>query len=139
MSGLLSSCKGYLGIILQAWQGNRDTSQGDLGYTVLFCIPEMHQWSSRFVTVFLGTLWCSIKKIEAPYMFDWEYGIALHALQRNRASFSREGDVSYDFSSCGRNLGYIRELQRGWPFETPLCTAKSGHLRSYEGHLRNVN
>ena len=26
-----------------------------------------------FLTVFLGTLWCSIKKIEAPYMFDWEY------------------------------------------------------------------
>ena len=60
------------------------------------------------------------EKIEAPYMFDWEYGIALHAMQVNRASFPSEGDVSYDFSSCGRNLGYIRELQRGWPFETPL-------------------
>ena len=53
-------------------------------------------------------------------MFDWEYGIALHAVQGNRASFPSEGDVSYDFSSCGKNLGYIRELQRGWPFETPL-------------------
>ena len=69
----------------------------DLGYTKLFCIPEVHQCSSRFVTVFLGTLWCSIKKIEAPYMFDWEYGIALHAMQGNRASFPSEGEVSYDF------------------------------------------
>ena len=72
-------------------------------------------------------------------MFDLEYCIALHAMQGNRASFPSEGDVSYDFSSCGRNLGYIRELQRGWPFETPLCSAKSGLLYSYEGHLRNLN
>ena len=34
---------------------------------------------------------------------------------------------------------YIRELQRSWPFETPLCSAKSGLLCSYEGHLRNLN
>ena len=72
-------------------------------------------------------------------MIDWEYGIALHAMQGNRASFPSERDVSYDFSSCSKNLGYIHELQRGWPFETPLCSAKSGHLRSYEGHLRNLN
>ena len=111
----------------------------DLGYTELFCISEVHQCSSHFVTVFLGTLWCSIKKIEAPYVFDWENGIALHAMQGNRASFPSEEDVSYDFSSCGRKLGYIRELQQGWPFETPLCSAKSGLLCSYEGHLRNVN
>ena len=49
--------------------------------------------------VFLVTLWCSIKKIEAPYMFDWEYGIALHAMQGNQASSSGKGDVSWDFSS----------------------------------------
>ena len=72
-------------------------------------------------------------------MFDLKYGMALHAMQGNRASFLREGDVSYDFSSYGRNLGYIRELQREWPLETPLCSANSGHLRSYEGHLRNLN
>ena len=119
--------------------GKWASSRVDLGCNELFCIPEVQQCSSRFVTVFLWTLWCSIKKIEAPYMFDWENGIALHAMQGNRASFPIEGDVSYDFSSCGRNLGYIRELQRGWPFETPLCSAKSGLLCSYEGQLRNLN
>ena len=72
-------------------------------------------------------------------MFDWEKGIALHAMQGNRASFPSEGDVSYDLSSCGRNLGYIRELQRGWPIETPLCSAMSGILCSFEGHVRNLN
>ena len=60
-------------------------------------------------------------------------------MQGIRASFPSEGDVSYDFSSCGRNLEYIRELKRGWPFESPLCSAKSGILCSYEGHLRNLN
>ena len=44
-------------------------------------------------------------------MFDWEYGIALHAKQGNRASSPGEGDVSWDFASCGRNLRYILELQ----------------------------
>ena len=126
-------------IVMEPMKGKWASSRVDLGYTEQFSIPEVHQCSSRFVTVFLGTLWCSIKKIEAPYVFVWEYGIALHSMQGNRASFPSEGDVSYDFSSCGRNLGYISELQRGWPFETPLCSAKSGHMRSYEGHLRNLN
>ena len=56
----------------------------------------------------------------APYLFDWEHGIALHAMQQNRVSSPGEGDVSWDFSSCGRNLGCILKLQEGWPFETPL-------------------
>ena len=124
---------------MEPMKGKWASSRVDLVYTELLCFPEVHQCSSRFVTVFLGTLWCSIKKIESPYVFDWEYGIALHAMQGNRASFSSEGDVSYDFSSCGMKLGYIRELQRGWHFETPLYSAKSGHLRSYEGHLANLN
>ena len=120
-------------------KGEWASSHVDLGYTELFYIPEVHQCSSRFVTVFLGTLWCSIKKIEATYVFDWENGIALHAMQGTRASLTSEGDVSYDFSSCGKNLWYIRELQRGWPFETPLWSVKSGLLCSYEGYLRNLN
>ena len=72
-------------------------------------------------------------------MFGWEYGIALHAMQWNRASSPGEGDVSWDFSSFGKNLGYILELQAGWSFETPLCSAKSGLGSSYDGHLRNLN
>ena len=116
------------GIAMEPMKGKWASSRVNLGYTELFCIPEVHQCSSRFVTMCLGTLFCSIKKIGAPYMFDWENGIALHAVQGNLASFPSEGDVSFDFSSCGRNLGYIRELQRGRPFETPLCSAKSGLL-----------
>ena len=72
-------------------------------------------------------------------MFDWEQFIALHAMQGNRASSLGEGYVSCDFSSCGRNLDYILELQQGWPFETPLFSANSGLLCSYNVHLRNLN
>ena len=72
-------------------------------------------------------------------MFDWEQVIALHAVQGNQASSPSEGYLSWDFSSCGRNVGYILELQWGWPFETPVVSAKLGLLSSYDGHLRNLN
>ena len=60
-------------------------------------------------------------------------------MQGIRASSPDEGDVSWDFSSCARNLGYFLELHRGWPFETPLCSATSGLLSIYDGYLRNRN
>ena len=34
---------------------------------------------------------------------------------------------------------YILELRRGWPFETRVCSAKSGLLYSYDGHLGKLN
>ena len=34
---------------------------------------------------------------------------------------------------------YILELLWGWPFETRLCSAKSGLLSSYDGHLGKLN
>ena len=30
---------------------------------------------------------------------------------------------------------YILELQRRWPFEPRVCSATSGHLSGYDGHL----
>ena len=72
-------------------------------------------------------------------MFNWEYDTALYETQGSQASSPSEGYVSWDFLSCGGNLGYILKLQRGWPLETPLCSAKSGLLSSYDGHLRNLN
>ena len=59
------------------------------------------------------TLCSSVKQIKAPYLLDWEQGIALHAMQGNRASSLSEREVSWFFSSCGGNLGYVLELRRG--------------------------
>ena len=124
---------------MEQMRGKWASSCVDFGYTDLFCILEL---TSEFISScdsVLGTLWCSIKKIEAPYVFNLEYDIALHEIQGNQASSPSEGYVSWDFSSCDRNVGYNLQLQRGWPFETPLCSAKSGLLSSYDGHLRNLN
>ena len=76
---------------METMKGKCASSRVDLAYTEQFCIPEVHQCSSRFVTVFLGTLWCSIKKIEAPYVFDFEYGIALHAIRGIEPHFPARG------------------------------------------------
>ena len=91
------------------------------------------------MTVLLGTLWSSIKQIEALYVFDWENAIALDTMQGNRASSRGEGIVAWTFLSCGRNLVYILELRRGCRFETGVCSVKSGHLSRYEGQLRYVS
>ena len=40
---------------------------------------------------FLGTLWSSIKEVKAPFMFDVELGIALQAIEGNRASSLGDG------------------------------------------------
>ena len=72
-------------------------------------------------------------------MFDWENAIALDKMQGKWASSRGEMKVSWVFSSCGRNLGYILELRRGCPFETGVYSVKSVHLSRYEGQLRNVN
>ena len=61
-------------------------------------------------------------------MFDWEHGIALHPMQGIQALTHSVEDVSWVFSSHSSNLGYILELQREWPIETPLGSVKSGFL-----------
>ena len=61
---------------------------------------------------YLGTIWSSNKQIKAPFMLYWEHGIAAQAMQRNCASSLAEGEVSWIFSSCGKNLRYFLELWR---------------------------
>ena len=117
------------GVVMVPMQGKLSSSQFDFGYTEQFCIHGLHQCSSRLVTVLLGSLWSSIKQIEAPYVFDWENAIARDTMQGNWASSRGEGKVSWVFSSCGRNLGYILELQWGCPFEILVCSLKSGTCR----------
>ena len=61
--------------------------------------------------VFLGTLWSSIKEVKVPFVFDGEHGITLHVMQGNQVSSHSEGEVSWFFSKCNGNLGYIIELR----------------------------
>ena len=55
----------------------------------------------------MGALCSSVNQNKAPNLFDWEQGIALHAMQWYRASSLIERKVSWFFSSSGRNLGYV--------------------------------
>ena len=55
MPGHLSSCVGYLGILLKAWQGNRDASQGEAADPV--------------------SLACCHSDIEIPINFQVESGL----------------------------------------------------------------
>ena len=126
-------------IVMEPMKWKWVSSRVDLGYTELFCIPQVTAVFLSSCHSGLGTPWCSIKHIEAPYLFDWEHRIALHPMQGISASSSSEGDGSSDFSSCSMSLGYILELEWGWPFETPLCSAKSGLLCSWVGHIMKLN
>ena len=64
-------------MVMEPMQGKLASSQFYFGYTEQFCIPGVSSVFSRLVTVLLGTLWSSIKQIDAPYVFDWENAIAL--------------------------------------------------------------
>ena len=109
------------------------------GTPIYFAFLRWHQCSSLAVTVFLGILFSSMREIEVPYVFDWDHGTPQHEMQGYRASSCGEGGVSWIFSSFGTHLVYILELRRGWPFETRVCSAKSGLLPSYDGHLWKLN
>ena len=76
-----------------------------MGYTELFHGPAVTSVSFRLVTKFLGTLWSFFKQINAPYVFDWEHGIALQAMQGNGASSRSEGEVSLFFPCCSGTWG----------------------------------
>ena len=58
-----------------------------------FTFLRLHKSPSTLLRVFLGILWYSVKQIKAPYMFDWEQGIALHAMQGYQATYFSEQEV----------------------------------------------
>ena len=66
------------------------------------------------MTVFLGTLFSSIKQIKVPSVFDGEHGTAQHAMEGNRASAQGEGEVSWftrvAAETCGIFFSYGGEV-----------------------------
>ena len=68
---------------MEPMQGKCTSSRVDLVYTELFCVPEVMSVFFSSCDSVVGNIWCSTKKIEASYMFDWEKRIALHAMQGN--------------------------------------------------------
>ena len=64
------------------------------------------------MTVFLETLWSSNKQTKALYIFDCKHGIALQAMQGNRASSRSEGKF-YGFSCVLRESGVYSRVTVG--------------------------
>ena len=114
------------GVVMEPMQGKLASSQFDFRYTEQFCIPAV---TSGFFSSCDSVVGDSLEFSQAnrgSLMFDWENAVALDTIQGNRASSRREGNISWVFSSCRRNLGYILELQPGCPFESLVCSLKSG-------------
>ena len=74
-----------------------------------------------------------MKEVKAPFEFDVEHGIALHAMQGNKASSHGGREVSSFSLIGGGNLGYILELLWVWPFKIRVYSAMSGVLSRCEG------
>ena len=91
------------------------------------------------MTVLLGTLWSSIKQIEAPYEFDWENAIALGTMQGNRASSRREGKVLMGFLELWHEPGVYSRVTAGMSSQNSSLFIEVRILSRYEGQLRNVN
>ena len=124
---------------MEPMQGNSAKSRIELGYTEIFHILAVTSVFFYTCEGILGTLCSSFMQIKAPSLFVWEEGIALHAMQGNRASSLSERQVSWFFSSFSGNMGYVLELRRGRPLKTFVCSVTSGLLSCYDGHLRNLN
>ena len=70
---------------MEPMQAKLASSQFDFVYTEIFCIPAV---TSVFFSSCDSVVEDSLEfnqHIEAPYVFDWENAIALHAMQGNRA------------------------------------------------------
>ena len=62
---------------------------------------------------FWGTLCTSVKQTRAPYMFDWEHGIALDTMQGNRASSVSERGSLIVFLELKREAGVCSRVTAG--------------------------
>ena len=64
------------------------------------------------MTVVLGTLLKSMKQIKAPFVFDWEDGVALQAMQGTRALSFVTGR-SHVFTRNGAEPGVHCRVMKG--------------------------
>ena len=101
------------GIAMEPMMGKWASSRVDMGYTELFCIPEVTSVFNSSCDCVLGDSLVFHQEKQGILCVDWEYGIALQAMQQNRASYRGEGEVSWFYSCFGGNLGYILELLQG--------------------------
>ena len=79
---------------MDSLKGKCASSCVDLGYTNLFCIPEVTSVFFSCCDSVLGDSLQFHQEIEVPYVFDWKHRTPHHEMQGNRASSCGEGEVS---------------------------------------------
>ena len=123
VSGNLGSClkevkplsvyDGEQWIALEPMQQNSDNLELIWATPSYVIFLRWHQCSSRLVRDFWGTLCTSVKQIKAPYLFDWEQGIALYAMQVNWESSLSEREISCFFQVAAGNWGVFSSYGGG--------------------------
>ena len=120
-------------------QGKLASSEFDLGYSELFCIPEVTSvFVSSCETVLKDSLEINQTNRGSLHVCLGKCNCSACNAEESGLISSRGGSLMV-FSCCGINPGYILELRRRCLFETRLCSAKSGHMSRYDGHLRDLN
>ena len=108
-----------------------------LGTPSNFAFLGSHQCSSRLVTVLLGTLWSSIKQIEAPYVFDWENELLWTQCRGIGPHLAARG-TSHGFSRVAAGTWGIFSSYSGDVHSKLSFFIEVRNLSRYEGQLRNV-
>ena len=113
---------------MEPMKGKWASSRVDLWYTELFCILEVTAVFLSSYDSFLG---------DSLVLHQAHWGSLRVSLGQRNCSAPNAGDLGVTsrqegclmgFLELRMNLGYMFELQRGCPFETPLCSAMSGLL-----------
>ena len=78
------------------------------------------------MTVLLGTLWSSIKQIEAPYVFDWEKRYRSGHNAGESALISLGGESLMGFLELWQEPGVYSRVTAGMSIRTLVCSLKSG-------------
>ena len=103
-------------MVMEPMQGKLGSSQFDLVHSDLFCVSGVTLVLFSSCDSVVGDSLEFNQANRGSLCVFWENAIALHAMQGNRTSSRGKGEVSWVFSSCGRNLGYILDLRPGCPF-----------------------
>ena len=115
---------------MEPMKGKWASSRIDVGYTELLCIPEVTAVFLSSYDCGMWTLWCSIKHIEASYVFNYEHRLALQPMQGIRTSSPAE-EISHVISRVAAGTwGLFSSYSGDDHFKTPLCSVKSGLLSS---------
>ena len=111
----------------------------DLGYTNQFCVPEVTSEIFSSCDSLVGDS-LEFNQTNRGSLCVW---LRKHYCSGHRAGksglISQRGESLIGFLELRPEPGVYSRVTVGCPFETGVCSVKSGHLSRYEGQLRNVN